>query len=90
MSITLPRANRKALQTSNFIDTAEMYETYEHIREAIRISGKHPVVATKSYAYSKEGARASLEKARKELDLDVIDIFLLHEQESEHTLRGHR
>lgn len=74
----------------NFIDTAEMYETYPHIREAIHMSGIKPVVATKSYAYSKEGARESLEKARKELDLDVIDIFLLHEQESEHTLRGHR
>jgi predicted aldo/keto reductase-like oxidoreductase len=74
----------------NFIDTAEMYETYPHIRAAIKKSGKRPVVATKSYAYTAEGARKSLEKARKELDLDVIDIFLLHEQESEYTLKGHR
>lgn len=74
----------------NFIDTAELYETYAYIREAIKRTGKKPVVATKSYAYTAEGARQSLEKARRELDLDVIDIFLLHEQESEHTLRGHR
>jgi len=74
----------------NFIDTAELYGTYPHIREAIRRFGKKPVIATKSYAYSAEDAKKSLEKARKELDVDVIDIFLMHEQESRLTLRGHR
>ncbi|HEX3029854.1 MAG TPA: aldo/keto reductase [Clostridia bacterium] len=74
----------------NFIDTAELYGTYPHIREAVRQFGKLPVISTKSYAYSIEGAKASLEKARKELDMDVIDIFMLHEQESRLTLRGHR
>ncbi|MDP4093248.1 MAG: aldo/keto reductase [Bacillota bacterium] len=81
----------KALESGvSFIDTAEIYETYAHIREGIKKSGIRPVIATKSYAYTAEGARQSLEKARKELDTDVIDIFLMHEQESEHTLRGHR
>lgn len=74
----------------NFIDTAELYGTYAHIREAVKKFGKKVVIATKSYAYTKEGAEQSLEKARKELDTDIIDIFLLHEQESRHTLRGHR
>lgn len=74
----------------NFIDTAELYGTYPHIKEAIRKSGIKPIIATKSYAYSTQGARESLEKARKELDVDVIDIFSLHEQESRLTLRGHR
>lgn len=74
----------------NFIDTAELYGTYDYIREAIKKSKSKPIIATKSYAYSTEGARDSLEKARKELDIDVIDIFLLHEQESRLTLKGHR
>jgi aryl-alcohol dehydrogenase-like predicted oxidoreductase len=74
----------------NFIDTAELYGTYAHIKEAIRISKFRPVVASKSYAYSKESARDSVEKARREMDIDVLDIFLLHEQESRLTLRGHR
>lgn len=74
----------------NFIDTAELYGTYPHIREAVKTWRKRPIISTKSYAYSWEGAKMSLEKARKELDMDVIDIFLLHEQESRHTLRGHR
>lgn len=74
----------------NFIDTAELYGTYPHIREAIKRADKKITVATKSYAYSIEGAKKSLEKARNEMDIDVIDIFLLHEQESRLTLRGHR
>ncbi len=74
----------------NFIDTAELYGTYPHIRQALKKTNKNIVIATKSYAYSAEGAKESLEKARKELDIDVIDIFLLHEQESRLTLRGHR
>lgn len=74
----------------NFIDTAELYGTYGHIKEAVRRSGIKPVIATKSYAYDTKGAQESLEKARQELDTDVIDIFLLHEQESRWTLRGHR
>lgn len=77
-------------QRVNFIDTAELYGTYEHIRLAIKNSGIKPIVATKSYAYSTEGAAQSVEKARKELDTDVLDIFMLHEQESRLTLRGHR
>lgn len=74
----------------NFIDTAELYGTYPHIREAIKKTKIIPVIATKSYAYTEEGARESLEKARQALDLDVIDIFMLHEQESRLTLKGHR
>ena len=49
-----------------------------------------PVIATKSYAYNAGDAAKSVEKARKALDMDVIDIFLMHEQESRLTLRGHR
>ncbi len=85
------RVIRSALERGvNFIDTAELYGTYEHIREASRGLDQKPVVATKSYAYTAEGAAESVEKARKELDTDVIDIFLMHEQESRLTLRGHR
>jgi len=82
----------KALEMGvNFIDTAELYGTYWHIRNALKKwKGKCPVIASKSYAYTAEGAAKSLEKARKELDCDVIDIFMLHEQESRLTLKGHR
>lgn len=73
----------------NFIDTAELYENYSYIREAIKGKRSNIIISTKSYAYSYEGARNSLEKALRELNTEYIDIFSLHEQENEHTLRGH-
>lgn len=73
----------------NFIDTAELYETYGHIKEALKSTNRDIVVATKSYAYSNETAEKSLKKALKELDRNYIDIFLLHEQENQYTLKGH-
>lgn len=73
----------------NFIDTAELYETYDYIREAVKGRRENIVISTKCYAYNKDGAEKSLKKALKELDTDYIDIFSLHEQESEYTLKGH-
>ncbi|KAB3537339.1 aldo/keto reductase [Alkaliphilus pronyensis] len=74
----------------NFIDTAELYETYPHITLALKgYNRNNIVIGTKSYAYSKDSAEKSLRKALEEMELDYIDIFLLHEQENEHTLKGH-
>ncbi|QUH21659.1 aldo/keto reductase [Alkaliphilus sp. B6464] len=74
----------------NFIDAAELYETYKHIGHALKYWDRSKViVATKSYAYSKETAESSLKKALDEMDTDYVDFFMLHEQESEHTIRGH-
>lgn len=74
----------------NFLDTAEIYENYEYVKEALKyIKREDYVIATKCYAYTEELAKASLEEALKELDTDYIDIFLLHEQESIHTIKGH-
>ena len=73
----------------NFIDTAQLYDNYSVCRAALA-GGQYPVaVASKTYAYTEEDAIAAVEEARRGLDRDVIDLFLLHEQESEHTLRGH-
>jgi aryl-alcohol dehydrogenase-like predicted oxidoreductase len=75
----------------NFIDTAELYGTYAHIREGVKKSGKFDtVVATKCYAHTRALAEKSFNSVRKGLGRDVIDIFLLHEQESVHTLNGHK
>lgn len=76
----------------NFIDTAEIYDNYSHIKLALRKykGNTKIVIATKCYAYDATGVIKSFEKARKEMDIDVVDIFLLHEQESEYTLSGHR
>jgi len=78
-------------QGVNFIDTAQLYQTYPHIRRGMEISQKFDTVITsKTYAYDQKTAIAAVEEARRELNRDYIDIFLLHEQENEHTLKGHR
>lgn len=74
----------------NFIDTAQLYKTYPHIREALKVIPRDKyVISTKSYAWSRETAEQSFMEACSELGTDYIDLFMLHEQESEHTLRGH-
>lgn len=74
----------------NFIDTAQLYQSYQHVYEGIRHGKREDVViASKSYAYDKKTAIESVEEALQALKTDYIDIFMLHEQESVHTLRGH-
>jgi aryl-alcohol dehydrogenase-like predicted oxidoreductase len=74
----------------NFIDTAELYGTYPHIREALNgFDRSKIVISSKSYAYSVKTAETALQGAFKELKTDYIDLFMMHEQESEHTIRGH-
>ncbi len=73
----------------NFLDTAELYGTYPYIKEAIR-SKPDAVVCTKSYSYDTKTAEESFKKAVEGIGREYIDLFLLHEQESAHTLRGHR
>ena len=72
----------------NFLDTAELYQTYPYVREALKTCPGY-IVATKCYAYDAKGAQTSFRKAAQGIGREYIDVFLLHEQESEHTIRGH-
>ncbi len=72
----------------NFFDTAELYNNYNLINEAIKID-KEIIISSKSYAYDKAGAEKSLRKALKGIGRDYIDVFLLHETESYDTIKGH-
>lgn len=74
----------------NFLDTAEIYDNYAYVKEGLKgIDREKYVIATKTYAYNKELAKRSLDKALREIGTDYIDVFLLHEQESEYTVKGH-
>lgn len=82
---------RKALEAGvNFIDTAELYRTYPYIKKAIKGIKNEVVIASKSYAYTYQAMKQSVEYALKQLARDYIDIFMLHETESILTIRGHR
>lgn len=68
-------------------DTAQYYKTYEYLKQ---VAKKGATIISKSYAFDRTGAQAAVEEAFRGIGRDYIDVFLLHEQESEHTLRGHR
>lgn len=69
----------------NFFDTAQYYRTYPYLKEALkdidttRDGGKRPVICTKSLCSSYEEMDYAVKEAQREMGLDVIDIFLLHE-----------
>lgn len=69
----------------NFFDTAQYYNTYHYIKEAFKDIDKSnknenkPVICTKSLAYSYEDMSEAVNEAMEKMDLDIIDIFLLHE-----------
>lgn len=74
----------------NFIDTAELYKTYGHIKEGMKgLRRSDIIISSKSYAYDLKTAKKAVDDALKSLDTDYIDVFMMHEQESEHTVRGH-
>ena len=71
-----------------FLDTADLYGTYPHIREALKDAPDY-VISTKAYCYDRKTAQEALERAYRGTGRDYIDLFMLHEQESLYTLRGH-
>ncbi len=62
----------------NFIDTAQLYQTYEPIRRALQQTEIRPVIASKSMALDATGMQSAIEEALEEMALDYIDIFHLH------------
>ena len=74
----------------NFVDTAESYANYPHLRWALDRGWSDRVyVASKSYAVTADQMERSVSQALRALGRQYIDIFLLHEQESGLTLKGH-
>lgn len=63
----------------NFIDTAQMYKTYPHIKESLKgLKDKDIVIASKSGASDYKGMEEAIHEALRELDRNYIDIFHLH------------
>ena len=75
----------------NLVDTAQYYGNYPLLRLAFGRcrNPERVMLSTKTYAYSRSLAEEAVEEARRETGRDVIDLFMLHEQESYLTLKGH-
>jgi len=62
-----------------FIDCADSYGTHPHVAESLkRIPREKVTILTKSWARDAEGMRKDIDRFRKELNVDQIDILLMH------------
>lgn len=74
----------------NFLDTAELYNNYNIIKDFIKDKDRETlIIASKSYAFDKKTAEYSVNKALKEINTDYLDIFMLHEQDNGNNFSGH-
>jgi aryl-alcohol dehydrogenase-like predicted oxidoreductase len=63
----------------HFIDCADSYGTHPHVKESLkRIPRDKVTVLTKSWARDADGMRKDIDRFRKELNVDQIDILLMH------------
>lgn len=62
-----------------FWDSADQYGTHPHLREALKSVKREKVqILTKTRASTEKQMRADLDRFRKELGTDYIDVLLLH------------
>lgn len=66
-------------QGVTFWETADQYGAHEHVGTAAKRVGRNKLVLlTKTHAKTADQMRADLDRFRKELNTDYIDIILLH------------
>jgi aryl-alcohol dehydrogenase-like predicted oxidoreductase len=62
-----------------FFDAADSYGSHPHVAEALKHVDRTKItLLTKSWARDAAGMRADLERFRRELNAEQIDIFLMH------------
>jgi 1-deoxyxylulose-5-phosphate synthase len=62
-----------------FFDSADSYGSHPHVSEALKHVPRDKVtVLTKSWARDPAAMRADLDRFRRELGIDYIDVFLMH------------
>jgi aryl-alcohol dehydrogenase-like predicted oxidoreductase len=66
-------------QGINFWDSADQYGTHPHLKEALKgIQRDKVVILTKTHATTADEMKTDLDRFRKELGTEYIDIILLH------------
>jgi len=69
-------------QGVNFWDSADQYGSHTYLREALKtVPRDQVVILTKSNAKTADGLKADLDRFRKEIGVDYIDVLLLHKME---------
>jgi len=72
-----------------FIDTAQLYKSYPHVRLFLdEVRPQDVTLASKSHAKTKADMQAAVEECLRELDRDHIDIFHMHALLDAEDLRG--
>ncbi|MBZ5688781.1 MAG: aldo/keto reductase [Acidobacteriia bacterium] len=62
-----------------FFDAADSYGSHPHVAEALKhVQRDRVTVLTKSWARDADGMRADLDRFRKELGTDYLDVCLMH------------
>ncbi len=62
----------------DFVDTAQMYRTYPHLRRAMDMTGIRPMISSKSLSATYEKMEAAIHEALEALKVDYIDLFYMH------------
>jgi len=63
----------------NFWDSADQYGSHPHLREALKTMPREKIVIlSKTHASTAKEMKADLDRFRRELNTDYIDILLLH------------
>ncbi|HUS07570.1 MAG TPA: aldo/keto reductase [Bryobacteraceae bacterium] len=66
-------------QGVTFFDSADQYGTHPHVREALKSVPRDKVtILTKTHASTEQEMKDDLDRFRRELNTDYIDILLLH------------
>ncbi len=62
-----------------FFDSADSYGSHPHVAEALKHLDRSKItILTKSWARDADGMRADLDRFRRELNTEYIEVFLMH------------
>ena len=77
--VTVEPIGRSKKELHRFFDVADSYGSHPHAAEALKHLPREKVtVLTKSWARDAGGMRADIDRFRKELNVEYIDILLMH------------
>ncbi|MCD6310382.1 MAG: aldo/keto reductase, partial [Candidatus Eremiobacteraeota bacterium] len=74
----------------DLFDTAQAYNTYQYFKEAFNKDTGFPHLMSRSYAVTYNQMKEAVMEAKTATGFPEILCFMLHEQESIMTLRGHK